>query len=234
MATGSYDANGIWNYGEDDNIALFSDLLNLGTESTSDAFTDDRARIATLEAGNLSGLIPVVPTSIVVATGTAAVNTLGVVTYTGATSLSLNGVFNSEYKNYKVILNTDAASIAAVVNFKLRSAGTDYSAANYSRMATTTNAAGATASFASSGGTQWTIGAISNVSNTGAGEFILTNPFTSFRKTLDGSFSGYSGANPASFYGGGYVNTTSTYDGITYYPSAGNITGTIQIFGYND
>lgn len=50
MATGLLDANGIWNYGEDDNIALFSDLLNLGTESTSDAFTADRARLSTIES----------------------------------------------------------------------------------------------------------------------------------------------------------------------------------------
>jgi hypothetical protein len=49
MATGAYDANGIWQYGEDDDIALFSDLLNLGQESTSDAFTDDRARITLIE-----------------------------------------------------------------------------------------------------------------------------------------------------------------------------------------
>lgn len=49
MATGAYDANGIWQYGESDPIALFSDLLNLGQESTSDAFTDDRSRIAFLE-----------------------------------------------------------------------------------------------------------------------------------------------------------------------------------------
>lgn len=49
MATGAYDANGIWQYGEGDNIALFSDLLNLGQESVSDAFTDDRARITQVE-----------------------------------------------------------------------------------------------------------------------------------------------------------------------------------------
>ena len=49
MAAGTYDANGIYQYGESDPIALFSDLLNLGQESTSDAFTDDRARIAFLE-----------------------------------------------------------------------------------------------------------------------------------------------------------------------------------------
>jgi hypothetical protein len=50
MATGSLDTNGVWNYGEDDSIALFSDLLNLGTTSTSDAFTADRARLATIES----------------------------------------------------------------------------------------------------------------------------------------------------------------------------------------
>ena len=49
MATGAYDANGIWQYGEDDDIALFSDLLNLGQESVSDAFTDDRSRITYIE-----------------------------------------------------------------------------------------------------------------------------------------------------------------------------------------
>jgi hypothetical protein len=50
MATGSLDTNGVWNYGEDDSIALFSDLLNLGTTSTSDAFTVDRARLSTIES----------------------------------------------------------------------------------------------------------------------------------------------------------------------------------------
>jgi hypothetical protein len=50
MATGSLDTNGVWNYGEDDSIALFSDLLNLGTTSISDAFTVDRARLSTIES----------------------------------------------------------------------------------------------------------------------------------------------------------------------------------------
>jgi hypothetical protein len=50
MATGALDTNGVWNYGEDDSIALFSDLLNLGMESTSAAFTTDRARLSTIES----------------------------------------------------------------------------------------------------------------------------------------------------------------------------------------
>lgn len=52
MATGSYDSNGVWQYGEDDNISLFSSLLNTGQTSVSNQFTADRSRLSTLEAAN--------------------------------------------------------------------------------------------------------------------------------------------------------------------------------------
>lgn len=50
MAAGYYDAEGVWIYGEDDAIALFSDLLNMGENSVSDQFTADRSRITAVEA----------------------------------------------------------------------------------------------------------------------------------------------------------------------------------------
>lgn len=40
MATGYFDANGIWNYGEDDSDANFSDLLNRLAQSTSSVVQD--------------------------------------------------------------------------------------------------------------------------------------------------------------------------------------------------
>lgn len=49
MAAGYYDANGVYQYGESDPIALYSDFMNLGQASVSSQFTNDRARIATLE-----------------------------------------------------------------------------------------------------------------------------------------------------------------------------------------
>jgi hypothetical protein len=41
MATGAYDSNGIWQYGEDDLLAQpdWSGYMNLGQQSVSDAFT---------------------------------------------------------------------------------------------------------------------------------------------------------------------------------------------------
>lgn len=50
MATGTLDSNGIWKYGEDDPASLFSDLLNLGQNNTSLAFTADRSRLSNLES----------------------------------------------------------------------------------------------------------------------------------------------------------------------------------------
>jgi hypothetical protein len=51
MAAGAgfYDANGVWQYGETDAIALFSDTLNKGMDSVSDAITADRTRLTALE-----------------------------------------------------------------------------------------------------------------------------------------------------------------------------------------
>jgi hypothetical protein len=85
MATGSLDTNGVWNYGEDDNIALFSDLLNLGTTSTSDAFTSDRARLSTVES-NLEAT-----STFVAASATARDSHWGVPT-TGAAQILLQNL----------------------------------------------------------------------------------------------------------------------------------------------
>lgn len=56
MAVGGFDANGIYKYGEDDNRALFSDLLNLLGSSVSSVITALTDRISPLETktGHLS------------------------------------------------------------------------------------------------------------------------------------------------------------------------------------
>ncbi|KZE91175.1 hypothetical protein [Microbacterium sp. TNHR37B] len=49
MAAGFLDTNGVWMFGEDDQRDTFSDLLNIGQDSVSDAIGADRARLTTLE-----------------------------------------------------------------------------------------------------------------------------------------------------------------------------------------
>lgn len=231
MATGFYDANGIWNYGEDDNIALFSDTLNKLADSTSDAFTSDRSRISTLEAGSLSGLIPIKPTSVTFVTGSGAVNDLGVVSFTGCTSLNIDGVFNSLYKNYRFILNVTASSVSnSWVNIRGRASGTELTGTvwYYSTY-------------------RWAIGSVSTTwSRANASEDYLLVIGASGGNSSGDIYSPnealrtYITATSQSTYDAEHSVHGSTYSdlqqwtGIRLFPSGGNFTGTIQIFGYND
>jgi hypothetical protein len=74
MSSGFYDANGVYQYGESDPIALFSATLNKGMDSVSDAIGLDRTRLTTLETKTTDTWISFTPTlnSWVLGNGTIA------------------------------------------------------------------------------------------------------------------------------------------------------------------
>lgn len=239
MATGAYDSNGIWQYGESDNIALFSDLLNKSAASVSTAFTSDRARLATLEAGSLAGLIPVVPTSIVVATGTGATSTNGTVTVTGATNLSLNGVFTPKYRNYRIVFNMNCPTTGSSFSMRLRAAGTDNSAASYSYV----GRRAISWSYGDGGGTattSWSL--IEGISGQGTTQtsvatIDLTTPQVSTVRTgliLQSGFIAEGSAYYGSAFYAGSHNVTASFDGVSFIPAGGTFTGTVNVYGYNN
>ena len=236
MATGAYDANGIWNYGEDDNIALFSDLLNLATESTSDAFTDDRARLATLEAGSLSGLIPVAPTSVDKSGGTSSVTTLGLVTFSGVSSVSLNGVFTSNYSRYRINLNGLFTSVNALINFRGRTSGTDFTGANYYWSYGYSRTSGAAPVGQGAGSeSKATLGQINSPGYSGGGGWIeIDKPKASANKVIVGQIWGSDGTGMINISAGSLIFNTASFDGFTIYPASGTLSGDIQVFGFND
>ena len=49
MATGAPDEQGVWRYGEDDDLYPFSQYMDLGMSSVSAAFEADRDRLAEIE-----------------------------------------------------------------------------------------------------------------------------------------------------------------------------------------
>ena len=232
MATGAYDANGIWQYGEGDNIALFSDLLNKSAASVSSAFTADRARLATLEANNVSGLTPMIPSSVVVATGTATSSTLGLVSFTGASAISLNDVFTTSYKNYKILIKIESASAVCGVYLRLRVGGADNSTANYQNIKINADSAGVV-SVSASTTTVGDIGATTTTSgNSTAIEVLDAYPAipTRMNYTYTGGISGGS----ITSHGGTKFGASTSFTGVTIYPSTGNFTGYLQVLGYNN
>lgn len=90
----------------------------------------------TLNAGaNKSGLVPVVPTSAGVNAGSASVNAVGVVSFSGnPTTITVNGVFSAAYTRYLIQFYTDGVSPAdtgVLFNFTVAGIAQTQSAYNF-------------------------------------------------------------------------------------------------------
>lgn len=232
MATGSLDANGIWIYGEDDSEATFSGLLNKLGDSTSDAVGTINTDITALEGRALSGLVPINPVSVVVASGSATVTTLGQVTFTGASAVSLNGVFTSAYKNYRVLYHAAPTGGTPLTSLRFRTAGTDYSGATHNSSGV--NVTGASvAAVNNTNATNWNIclgtaGTSNNVS------LDFFNPAATGQTNIHYASYGLNGGSNNSLQVAGIITATNAFDGFTLTASSNSITGTISVYGYND
>lgn len=168
------------------------------------------------------GLVLVKPSSVVNGTD----NGKGTVSFTSVSSLSLNGVFNSTYNNYKMIIDYQVS--AAFPKIRLRANGSDATSADYSWQSfqfsnTTVDVRRNT------GDTTWDISASVGNNVTQFIELELYNPFAS-SLTWGFAKSYQSGSGQFNNF---RMNTSTSYDGFTLYPSTSTMTGTISVYGYN-
>jgi hypothetical protein len=177
----------------------------------------------------VGGLSPAKPTTIANSGGTAtfADNTT---TFSGVTSVSLNGCFTSAYTNYYFVLNVSNSTGAGspVLQIRYRLAGTDATGANYSRVRITADTVGVS-------------GGASTGNTSGSFSFIATENqlFTAVigQPALATDTTFISGPNAS--YGLSQMDITTgihelatAYDGFTLFPSGGNMTGTLSVYGF--
>lgn len=240
MATGALDANGIWQYGEDDSEPTFSGMLNKLASSTSTTVTR-LEELSGLTAAQLTthrdnlgvGLVNVVPSSVAQAGGSASANAQGLVTFTGVTSLSLNDVFSSAYTNYQIVYSGVAAATGIQsLQFRLRT--TSDAATNYYFSYLRTYVSGTTATFSNSSSITYMLFGILDDQRRNSGSFSIHNPNIALPTSLSGTFIGADSTNNFAAYGGGFHAGSTQYTGFTIYPGGSSMTGTIQVFGYNN
>jgi hypothetical protein len=179
------------------------------------------------------GMRLIVPTSVAVGSGTGSANAAGFVTFSGASSVSLNGVFSSTYDNYRIVVNVTSSS----TNFdplwlRMRSGTTDNSSSNYRWQqryfayggsggdGTTTTGTGFALASVDTGTTSIGMKASADV----IGPFITSNTSYSYQGTQYNY----------GFYGNGIMTVSTSYDGCSIVPNSGNVTGTIGVYGYKD
>lgn len=234
MATGAPGTNGVWQYGEDDSETTFSALLNKAASTTDTQIGADRTRLTALEARKLSGFVPVVAPTVNYSGGTATANTLGTITFTGVTSLSLNGVFTSAYRDYEIRINFSGSTggVGTQQYFKLRSTGTDNSSAYYnSGWGHTSNSANTNFGGASNG-SLWNYTNTDGTYNVGAmmSTIKVSSPQVAI-STYCISHSWFIGNGHGSSIAASWNTSATPMDGFTIYPSSGTITGKIAVYG---
>jgi urate oxidase len=171
------------------------------------------------------------PTS-ATATGTGSSATIGIngsVTFSSCETLSLNGVFNTDYDNYMVSLRVNTDSVNNWVYMKVRASGTDASTNyTYQRLvATSTTIVGERVSSATTG---WRVG------------YFVTSPKSGYLSHLYGPFL----AQPTAFrvvsasaednarveeYAGTHSTSTS-YDGLSLiHATPSGFSGLVSVYG---
>jgi hypothetical protein len=178
------------------------------------------------------GLAIVTPTSIANSGGSASASG-GAITFTGVSSISLNGSFTSTYDNYRIIATNIVMSSGspADVNMRLRVAGTDNATASNYEWGGAYVGAQASNLFGSNNNQvqsyfSFAYGSSNELLSSG---FDVFSPMLAFKTSYNGQTNGYTMATLS-----GAMTVTTAYDGFTIYPASGTFSGVVRVYGYKN
>lgn len=180
------------------------------------------------------GLSLITPTSIATTGGSGSIGTNGAVTFTTCTAISLNGCFNSTYDNYKIIVE-GTRSTSNAIYMRYRASGVDTSSGSIHGNAYIRNTGGTPTIGVSATNLDYFDFLGASDSQSYFLDMSINDPFTanntlSITNTVNGL---YATVQLVSTHYGRMPNST-IYDGITFFPSTGNISGKIRVYGYRN
>lgn len=174
----------------------------------------------------------ILPTSVVNGT-----NNAGNITFSGVSSVSVNGVFSSSFDCYKIVGTFGVSATNPMMNIRWRAAGTDNSAASYETAVFRYTAANASAGEAAgSGETSQRLFTADNGSYSAIDMTVYwpANAGYYTKDTLIAKTRLSGAANTVSMWGSGEHLVSAAYDGFTFYPSTGTTSGNLRIYGYRN
>jgi hypothetical protein len=156
-------------------------------------------------------------------------------TFSAVSSVSVNGCFTSQYKDYLVRINCIAATGSPSLLIRTRSAGTDETGSNYHRQRFIADG-GAVSCTRASSQTSGEMGFMRQVNQ--AFDFTVANPQVAVVTNIyTSNVVGYAAGDVTTPTVEGYgnvLNNTTAYDGFTLLPASSTITGTVRIYGFKD
>jgi hypothetical protein len=186
-----------------------------------------------------AGLIPIRPTSVVpVGSGSSASsNSLGLVTFTSCTNVQLAGIFNSRFRHYQIVVDGQIASNTGNgVVFARIGNGTTFSTSGYQGGFNAIEAGFTSTSNVNSADSVPITYVKDN--NSFFTQVNVRAPFISTFTGFWGGALGYAPGNARLVTQFANLNTAETsYSALQlsfFSTTSGHMTGTIQVFGYNN
>jgi hypothetical protein len=181
-----------------------------------------------------SGLVPIVPSSVSVGSGSASVSSTGTVTFTGATSISLNSVFSSTYRHYRIVIDTPTTSGTGNLTVRFRSGTTDDAVNTYFQYWTMKRLTGAFQDNSGGPSTSYSLYGFlvsgGSPTNSWSGDVIFPNVATT-QTWITGQGFGYDATSTYMVNSSVLYNSAKAFDGISFF-SAAQLTGTVKVLGY--
>jgi hypothetical protein len=150
-------------------------------------------------------------------------------TFTTVSSKSIDGCFDSTYDDYLIILFLQG-SAASDILVRMRASSSDASGSNYNNSNYSINWPGNNSSPLEGNDAQssWSLRRVNTTKRTHK-RFTLYAPAEAHQTGLD-----FTGTDTHAYanMGVGYHDVATAYDGFTFYPSSGTITGRYAVYGY--
>jgi hypothetical protein len=192
-------------------------------------FTDGQVLTANDANTYLQAVASMVPE--VSGTGVTVDTATGIVTFASATTISINDAFSTNYRNYRI--NLESSGTAATVVFRLRAA-TVNSSASYDRTEILARNAGVTSSTTLNAANA----TVCEIANTLIqGDIEISGPALPIPTTIISRFGAHANPAASSTANGVAINfvthrPSTAFDGFQIIFSAAQ-SGTIRIYGYN-
>ena len=149
---------------------------------------------------------------------------LNTTSFSGVASQSINSVFSATYDDYKILINC-VASTDTDISFRWRTSGTDNSNVSYQNR----NGEYVTAFQAYDNGLRGYANIGYCRDQTNLYQMEVANPFVAKRTNM--LF--HNSMENAHILGAVLFENTTSFDGFTFFPNAGTITGYVSVYGYN-
>jgi hypothetical protein len=173
-----------------------------------------------------------------IAVGASALNLISYTTITAATSTTISDKFTSTYNDYKIIITLCGSSDSNKLRMTLTSGGTPvtsgYAAGTF--IGDFSSGAPTLLNYGYAGSARFELGYVPNSATQNASiQLDVFGPQATQKTAINGlTTSVWSGAANAGGMIIGFLDSTTSYDGIQLTNSAGtNMTGTVAIYGYS-